>query len=185
MTVLEPGQHFHSWGHEKTPKKKGGKVVITVSHRGEVEFHEGWLSHKGARRIRANGEGAEAEAPAKPSRPEFTGPMQNYVDLHRHAAVRLGLLDHPGAALRLMVAHAIAGSSLWQVRPEPQRAANEIVAASLAACEAEAAFAGKRRAALTLLGQSDEHTTVAGRYRDGYGTSHVFARLLTLSDGGR
>ncbi|SIT54825.1 hypothetical protein BQ8794_180169 [Mesorhizobium prunaredense] len=45
----------------------------------------------------------------------------------------MGLLDHPGAALRLMVAHAIGGSGLWQVRREPQRACSEIVAASLAA----------------------------------------------------
>ncbi|WP_292425868.1 ParB/RepB/Spo0J family partition protein [Mesorhizobium sp.] len=46
VRLLETGQHFHSWDHEKTPKKKGGKVVITVSHRGEVECHEGWLSRK-------------------------------------------------------------------------------------------------------------------------------------------
>ncbi|TIP18469.1 ParB/RepB/Spo0J family partition protein [Mesorhizobium sp.] len=184
VTVLEPGQHFHSWDHEKTPKKKGGKVVITVSHRGEVECHEGWLSRKEARRARDHSEGSEQEEiAAKPSRPELSGPMQNYVDLHRHAAVRAGLLDHPGTALRLMLAHAIAGSSLWQVRCEPQRAANETVAASLAACKAEAAFAEKRRAALALLGQRDENAAVVGRYGDGYDTAHVFARLLTLSDG--
>ncbi|TIM18046.1 MAG: chromosome partitioning protein ParB, partial [Mesorhizobium sp.] len=44
VSVLEPGQYFHSWDHEKAPRKKGGKVVITVSHRGGVECHEGWLS---------------------------------------------------------------------------------------------------------------------------------------------
>ncbi|MBA1142340.1 ParB/RepB/Spo0J family partition protein [Mesorhizobium neociceri] len=184
VRLLEPGQHFHSWDHEKTPKKKGGKVVITVSHRGEVECHEGWLSRKEARRARDQSEGSDQEeATAKPSRPELSGPMQNYVDLHRHAAVRAAMLDHPGTALRLMVAHAIAGSSLWQVRCEPQRAANETVAASLAACKAEAAFAEKRRAALALLGQPDEDAAVVGRYGDGYDTAHVFARLLTLSDG--
>ncbi|MFC3320860.1 ParB/RepB/Spo0J family partition protein [Mesorhizobium cantuariense] len=86
VVVLEPGQYFHSWDHEKTPKKKGGKVVITVSHRGEVECHEGWLSHKEARRARGKADaGEEADTPAKPSRPELSGPMQNYVDLHRHA----------------------------------------------------------------------------------------------------
>ncbi|MER8501610.1 ParB/RepB/Spo0J family partition protein [Mesorhizobium sp. M1142] len=40
VVLLEPGQYFHPWDHEKTPKKKGGKVVITVSHRGEVGCHE-------------------------------------------------------------------------------------------------------------------------------------------------
>ncbi|TIW06462.1 MAG: chromosome partitioning protein ParB, partial [Mesorhizobium sp.] len=133
VIVLEPGQYFHSWDHEKTPKKKGGKVIITVSHRGEVECHEGWLSRKEARRARDQSEGSEQEEiAAKPSRPELSGPMQNYVDLHRHAAVRAAMLDHPGTALRLMVAHAIAGSGLWQVRCEPQRTANETIAASLA-----------------------------------------------------
>ncbi|RWD98886.1 MAG: ParB/RepB/Spo0J family partition protein, partial [Mesorhizobium sp.] len=116
VVVLEPGQYYHSWDYEKTPKKKGGKVVTTVSQRGEVEFHEGYLSRKEARRARSNGEAdEEAERAAKPSRPELSGPMQNYVDLHRHAAVRVSLLDHAGAALRLMVAHSIVGSSLWQV----------------------------------------------------------------------
>lgn len=170
--MLEPGQYFHSWDHEKTPKKQGGKVVITVSHRGEVECHEGWLSRKEARRTRAaHDEGGEQEeAPAKSSRPELTGPMQNYVDLHRHAAVRAAMLGHPGVALRLMVAHAIAGSSLWQVRREPQRAANETVAASLAACKAEADFAEKRRDVLALLGSPEEDGAVAG------GNGDAFAR---------
>lgn len=31
VEVLEVGQHFAEWEHEKTPKKRGGKVFITVS----------------------------------------------------------------------------------------------------------------------------------------------------------
>ncbi|TIT20060.1 MAG: chromosome partitioning protein ParB, partial [Mesorhizobium sp.] len=183
VTVLEPGQYFHSWDHEKMPKKKGGKVVITVSHRGEVECHEGWLSRKEARRARADDEGGEHdEQVVKPSRPELTGPMQNYVDLHRHGAVRTALLDHPAIAMRLMVAHAISGSSLWQVRREPQRAANETVAASLAACKAEAAFAEKRREVLALIGQADDDDPLTGGHGDAFAFASVFARLLALSD---
>ncbi|TPI13047.1 ParB/RepB/Spo0J family partition protein [Mesorhizobium sp. B4-1-3] len=183
VVVLEPGQYFHSWDYEKTPKKKGGKVVITVSQRGEVECHEGYLSRKEARRARSNGEaGEETGTPAKPSRPELSGPMQNYVDLHRHAAVRTALLDYPGIALRLMVAHAITGSSLWQVRVEPQRAANETVAASIAGSKAQAAFAEKRREVLALLGQPDEDGPVAGGNCDDFATASIFARLLGLSD---
>lgn len=183
VVVLEPGQYFHSWDYEKTPRKKGGKVVITVSQRGEVEAHEGYLSRKEARRTRSNGEvGEDAEQPAKPSRPELSGPMQNYVDLHRHAAVRLSLLDHSGVALRLMVAHAIVGSGLWQVRPDPQRPANEAVATSIAACKAQAAFADKRREGLALLGQPDEDGPVADGNGDDFALASVFARLLTLPD---
>ncbi|MDX8515175.1 ParB/RepB/Spo0J family partition protein [Mesorhizobium captivum] len=181
VVALEPGQYFHSWDYEKTPKKKGGKVIITVSQRGEVECHEGYLSRKEARRVRAEGDfGEEAEPRAKPSRPELSGPMQNYVDLHRHAAVRASLLDHPGIALRLMVAHAIVGSSLWAVRPEPQRAANETVAASIAACKAEAAFAEKQREVLTLLGCVDEDGPVTSGNGDDFALASVFARLLAL-----
>ena len=38
--------------------------------------------------------------------------MQDYLELHRHAAVRLALLSHPGIARRLMVAHVIGGLAL-------------------------------------------------------------------------
>ncbi|MER8657733.1 hypothetical protein [Mesorhizobium sp. M0847] len=68
VVLLEPGQYFHAWDHEKTPKKKGGKIVITVSHRGEVECHEGWLSRKEARRAREGGE--QEETAAKLPRPK-------------------------------------------------------------------------------------------------------------------
>jgi ParB family chromosome partitioning protein len=180
VILLEPGQYFHAWDYEKTPKKEGGKVVVTVSQRGEVEAHEGYLSRKEARRARAAGE--QAETPARPSRPELSGPMQNYVDLHRHAAVRTTLLDHPGAALRLMVAHAIVGSGLWTVRVEPQRAANEAIAASIAASKAQATFAGKQGEILTLLGTLDEDGPVAGGNGDDFALASVFARLLALSD---
>lgn len=183
VVVLEPGQHFHSWDHEKTPRKKGGKVFIAVTHRGEVECHEGWLSRKEARRAREKSEGGEdQETPTKPSRPELTGPMQNYVDLHRHAAVRAAMLDHSGVAMRLMVAHALTGSGLWQVRPEPQRAANETVAASIAGSKAQIPFAEKRREVLALFGASDEDRTISGGNGDDYATARIFARLLALSD---
>ncbi|RUU01121.1 ParB/RepB/Spo0J family partition protein [Mesorhizobium sp. USDA-HM6] len=184
VVLLEPGQYFHSWDYEKTPKKKGGKVVVTISQRGEVECHEGYLSRKEARRARGSVEAGEeaADTPAKPSRPELSGPLQNYVDLHRHAAVRTALLDHPGAALRLMVAHAIAGSPLWTVRGEGQRAANAAIAESVAASSAEAAFAKKRREVQALLGSVDEDGPVAGGNGDDFALAYVFARLLALSD---
>ncbi|WP_144224686.1 ParB/RepB/Spo0J family partition protein [Mesorhizobium amorphae] len=183
VLVLEIGQYFHTYDHEKTPKKKGGKVIITVSQRGEVEFHEGWLSRKEARRARSGGKGEEqTEAPAKASRAEMSGPMQNYVDLHRHAAVRAVLLHHPAVALRLMVAHAIAGSSLWQVRLEPQRAASQAIATSVAPSAGEAAFAAKLRESLALLGRSEDDTTLAGGHGDEEALATVFVKLLALSD---
>lgn len=182
VVVLEPGEHFRSWEHEKTPRKKGGKVFIAASYRGEVEIHEGYLSRKEARRARSKDEAETVAVPVKAARPEVTSALQTYIDLHRHAAVRAAALDHPGVALRLMVAHAITGSRLWSVKPEPQETRNEAVAASLAASASEAAFGARRSEVLALLGLSGEEETVAGGNGDDCGTVGIFARLLALSD---
>ncbi|MBV9510543.1 MAG: ParB/RepB/Spo0J family partition protein [Caulobacteraceae bacterium] len=190
VEVLEVGEPFHAWEYEKTPKKKGGKVFVTLSQRGEVVVHEGYLSAKEARRARAQaakGKGGqdragEAGALAKAVRPEVTSGLQDYIDLHRHAAVRATLADHPAVALRLMVAHAIAGSPLWAVKSHPQRTRDPAVVESVEHSLGEAAFAQKRRAALALLGQSAEAASVSGGNGDDYGAAQVFARLLALAD---
>lgn len=39
-------------------------------------------------------------------------------------AVRLALAKSPRVALRVMLAHVIAGGTLWKVEPEPQQAAS-------------------------------------------------------------
>lgn len=186
VVVLEPGQYFHTWEHEKTPKKKGGKVFIAVSHRGEVELHEGWLGRKEARRAARKAASADADgettevAPA--ARPEVTKAMQNYLDLHRQAVVRLALVAHPGVALRLMVAHAVASSGHWQVKPEPQQARSDAVAESVANSPAQQAFDAERQAVLALLDRPDYHHSVTQPGYDAYPTAVVFAKLLTLSD---
>jgi ParB family chromosome partitioning protein len=182
VEVLETGERFSSWEYEKTPKKKGGKVFITVSHRGEVEIHEGWLSRKEARRSRRAGDNEADPVAVKPVRPEVTNSLQTYIDLHRHAAVRTALLDHPGAALRLMVAHAIAGSSLWQVSPDRHPAVGETIAASLAASPAQAAFADRCEAVRRLLDLPDDHETIAHGNGDAYAAVAIFVRLLALAD---
>lgn len=186
VVVLEPGQYFHTWEHEKTPKKKGGKVYIAVSHRGEVEVHEGWLSRKEARRAarKAASPNADGEATgaATATRPEVTKAMQNYLDLHRHAVVRLALVAHPGLALRLMVAHAVASSGHWQVKPEPQQARSEAIADSVVNSPAQQAFDAERQAVLALLDRPDYHHSVTQPGYDAYDTAVVFARLLALSD---
>ncbi len=186
VVVLEPGQYFHTWEHEKTPKKKGGRVYIAVSHRGEVEVHEGWLTRKEARRRARQGEpdaGEEGDGgAATPARPEVTKAMQCYLDLHRHAAVRLALIAHPATALRLMVAHAVAASGHWQVRPEPQQARSEAIAGSVANSPAQQAFDAERQAVLALLDRPDDRRSVAQPSYDAYDTAAVFAKLLTLND---
>src|SRR3546814_15024018 len=95
---MEPGQYFHSWEYEKTPKTKGGKVFIAISHRGEVETHEGWLSAKEARKARAQAAKADASEAdreaAKNARPEVTGSLQTYTDMHRHTTTPAVPPDH-------------------------------------------------------------------------------------------
>jgi len=177
VVILVRGEHFQRWEHERVGKAKGGKVYIAVSHQGEVEAHEGWLSRKEAKRL-ANGDQPE---PAKPPQPEVTANLQNYIDLHRHAAVRAVLATELGVALRLMLAHAIAGSSLWHVRAEDQGAGNMEIRKSIVSSPSEAAFDQKRREALGLLGLDPETTTIAGRH-GGEDTAELFLRLLRLSE---
>lgn len=176
VVVLPTGEAFHSWEHERCPKRKGGKVFIAVGHRGDVVLHEGYVTLKEARR-RAAGENI-----AKPVRPEVSAPIQNYVDLHRHAAVRAALASQPSVALRVMVAHAITGSPLWSVRVEPQRAASDAIAESVENSVSEAAFDEKRRAVLAVLGFDPDTLTVTGGYDGEQGLSGLLARLLDRPD---
>src|SRR3546814_11537099 len=99
--------------------------------------------------------------------------MQNYLDLHRHAAVRAALLGHPGIALRMMVAHAIGGSHLWRVSPEPQTPRNDEVRESLEPCPGETLFDERLRPVLGVLGLPPEDPTVTGGHRhDPRGAGH-------------
>jgi ParB family chromosome partitioning protein len=178
VVIVPPSEHFHSWEHEKAGKRKGGRVYIDVRGTGEVTFHEGYVTRTEARRAE-RGETAQGE---KPQRPELTSTLQTYVDLHRHAAVRAAMLARTDVALRLMVAHAIVGSPLWTVRPEPQSTRNDAVRESIENCRAEAVYDERRRAVLALLGFSAEEPTVTGGNGDDYGLAGVFLRLMELPD---
>ncbi len=183
VEIVPATEHFQQWDYEKAPKRKGGRVYIDVRASGEVVFHEGYLSRKEAKRI-ARGETPEADQP-KPVRPEVTGPMQAYIDLHRHAAVRAALLSRPKVALRLMVAHAIAGSHLWRVTAEPQEARNDATAESVETCRSETVFDATRRTVLAALGFDPETPTVVGgavEGAEGDRLTAIFLRLLDLPD---
>jgi len=178
VSVVPVSEYFQSWDYEKRPKRNGGRVYVDVRSTGEVTFHEGYVS----RREIARAERQAGETPDKPQRPEITAAMQTYVDLHRHAAVRAALADHPGVALRLMLAHAIIGSPLWTVRREPQAARDEGTAESVETCRAETLFDERRRAVLALLGMDAERPTVSGGNGDDRELVALFLRLLDLPD---
>jgi ParB family transcriptional regulator, chromosome partitioning protein len=176
VIVLEAGQYFHSWEYDRRSKAKGGKVFISVGHRGDVTFHEGYIASKEARR-QERGEPVE-----KPKRPELTAPLANYIDLYRHAAVRAAVAADTGVALRLMLAHAIHGSLLFRVTPEPQRALTDAIAESVENCASEAKFDERRRAVLALLGFDPDTPTVINGYEGEGGIVGLFLRLVDLPD---
>jgi ParB family chromosome partitioning protein len=109
--------------------------------------------------------------------------MQTYIDLHRHAALRAALLDHGGLALRLMVAHAVAGSPLWSVNIEKQATRNDATAQSLAMSRGEADFGAARRRVLALLSLDADEPGVSGA-GNGMGSllPVIFLRLMALDD---
>jgi len=181
VSIVPPSEYFSSWDYAKTPKRKSGRVYVDVRSTGEVTFHEGYLSRRDAERL-ARAERGEV-VPAKPSRTEITAAAGAYVDLHRHAAVRATLTDHPGVALRLLLAHTIAGAPLWVVRPEPQTARDDATRQSIDTSAAEARFDARRRAVLALLGCPPDHRTLTGGH--GLDDQHlvaIFLRLLDLPD---
>lgn len=178
VVILDKGDVFQTWDHEKRAKKKDGKVFIAVSQRGEVTFHEGYVTRKEARR-KDKEETKSESAQTATARPEVSSALQTYIDFHRHAAVRAALLDKPGVALRLLAAHALCGSRLWKVSPEPQRSGREDIDASVQNGPAHAAFLTARQEVLSLL-DLPEGAGLAGTHGDS--APAIFARLLTLGD---
>ncbi|MEX0343337.1 MAG: hypothetical protein AB3N20_00330 [Rhizobiaceae bacterium] len=183
VEVFERGQHFSEWDYEKTGKKDGGRVFVTIRHNGDVTFHEGYVTRREARAMerRTNGENA-ADAGDKPMKPEITKAMQTYLELHRHTLVRADLLKYPAIAMRLAVAHMIAGSGLWTIRPEPQRAPKPEIAASVQGSVSQQEFDKEREAVLTLLDMNTDRAELVRHNGDCYPAAMLFMKLLTLSD---
>ena len=179
VVVLADGQHFHRYEFAATPKRKGGRVYVTIAHNGEVAFHEGYLTEREAKRI-AKGEAPDATT--KQARPEITAAMTSYVDLHRHAAVRSALAANTGVALRVMVAHAICGSPLWRVDVQSQRSRNDAITESIEVSVAEARFDERRRAVLGVLGFDPDEPSLTLGHDPRNGVSGLFLRLLELPD---
>jgi ParB family chromosome partitioning protein len=184
VEIVPAGVYFQTWEHEKTPKRKGGRVYIDVNGKGEVAFHEGYLTRKEARRQGEGGSdgGSETAKPPAPARPEITAAMTSYIDLHRHAAVRSALAANSGVALRVMVAHAICGSPLWGVKVQDQRSRNEAITESVEASVAEAGFDERRRAVLAVLNFDPDEASVSLGHEPRNGSSGLFLRLLELPD---
>lgn len=186
VEVLDVGAYFSKWEHVETAKKDGGRVFVQIASDGEVTVHEGFVTEKEAKRREKAKQSKDGTDTATLGKPELTKAMQNYLDLRRHAAVRAELLSHSGIALRLAVAQIIAGSELWSVRADPQRANTEAIRESLATNKAEAVRAEERQAIRDLLGIAgeDEASTVSEESENETApdATTIFARLVGLDD---
>ena len=179
VEIMPRGSRFYVWEHQKTAKRKGGAVFIAVSERGEVEIHEGYLSRDEARKPEKKEKGG-AEL-TKDAKPELTKPMQNYVELHRLAAIRLEVLNHPQIALRLVLAHMIVGSTLWMVKPEPMKSAKPDIGASVAANPAHNQLNERRNELLALIG-IDDGDSLVNPNGDDHRLATLFIKLLKLPE---
>jgi ParB family chromosome partitioning protein len=197
VVVLERGKQFPQWDFVKASKKDGGRVYIEPAHTGEIRFHEAYVSQsefrkaeKQARKSKTTGK-VETDAPA---RSPITSAMRSYLDLHRHAVVRLAIMSRPTDALRLLIAHAVAASGNWSVKPDAQRTDSKVVGESLATSPAQEMFAAEGKRVRALLAPAfksadDEHDEaedgairVAGQRHDDELTVRVFQRLFKLKD---
>lgn len=183
VSILDIGEFWSQWEHVKTARQDGGRVYVQVASNGEVKFHEGYLTEAEAKRQKQIEAGEDVTAPPKA---EITKAMQNYLALHRHSAVRAELLGHNSIALRLAVAQIIAGSNLWQVQADPQKANTDAIAESLTTNKAEGIFDAERQQIRALLGMDDVAEDTLVYRKDDWGKAHdihaVFARLIELDD---
>jgi ParB family chromosome partitioning protein len=179
VILLERGAWFQRWEYVQTSRKQGGKVIVEQRHDGAVAFHEGWLKAAEARKAKTAKASGEVQ-PEADTRPEMSGPMADYIGLHRHAAAQASLIRSPDIALRLMAAHALCGSALWNVRLHAPGAVKEATLASVESGSASTALGAARtgmEALFEALG-----APVPRRSGDAYHLCETFAALLAMSD---
>ncbi|WP_084805257.1 ParB/RepB/Spo0J family partition protein [Bradyrhizobium sp. NAS80.1] len=183
VIVLDRGTRFPAWQYDEAELEEGGEAFIEVRTNGEIEVHQGYRAYENGHVSNEYGREGDGERGAPAARAELTKAAENHLALHRHAIVRAELLAHPGIALRLAAAHMIAGSTLWSVKPDPQRADKETTAESLAASSAQAVLAAERGAVLDLLQmEKSYYGTLTRGNGDAHTGASLFARLLALSD---
>ncbi len=184
VIVLERGSRFDRYEHGKRERENGGKIYIEVGHDGTVTPYIGYLPKSDIKKIdNILGLNTDGKPKAKSSKPEMSGPMGQYIALHRHSAIRSELLGHPKVALRLTVAHMFAGSHLWSVAPQPTKSRKESTTESIAASKGADIFETERKAVYELLGITPfDHPYSPSKHLAEQSIPQIFARLLELDD---
>jgi ParB family chromosome partitioning protein len=180
VILLERGDYFCRWEHVERARDEGGNVFVAIRHSGEVEFHAGYITRSEARKLDKIKQGEE-ETPAE-TKPEMSGPMAEYIALHRHGAAGASLLEHPDIALRLTVAHMIAGSSLWQVRAHRSHSRKETTRQSVEASRAHGKIEKAGTEIAELFVAHDVKMDGSGKSFGEVHLCELFAALLKMTD---
>lgn len=153
VVVLERGERFERYEHGKRDREDGGKIYLAIGHDGTVEPYIGYLPKADIKKIDAIlNKGTDKDAAPSSAKPEMSGPLKDYVALHRHAAIRASLLDHPAVALRLTVAHMLVGSPLWSIAPQSTKSRKEATTDSVAGSAGAKRFESERAWVHDLFG---------------------------------
>ena len=183
VIIQDIGEYFPSYEYVDIQKENGGKIYVVIANDGEVTFYEGQLFRK---EVKAKLKAAISEEAPTTQKTEITKAMQNYLALHRHSAVRTELLGHADIAQRLAVAQIIAGSELWAIHADSQKADKDTIKESLATNKAEDKFALERQTVRELLDFNEDADDTLVYKKDDWGKSHdlheIFAKLIALSD---
>ena len=180
----ERGHYFPRYNHVLHPKDQGGRVYGEIRDSGEVTFYEGYITDDEAQKIRralSNGEAKGAKA-SKTNKPEMSGPMSDYMNLHRHSIARAELIKRPDLALRLSVAHMICGSHKWKIDGKSPRSRKDETRASVEGSKAEGLLAEERQVVCDLLGLKGDNPEIYHRHYSPHNLCDIFARLITLED---
>ncbi len=180
VVILERGSHFHQWDYVKRAKKNGGKVFVSIRYNGEVAFHEGYVTSAEHRRTETAATKGAGQKPA-PAKPEMSGPLAQYVLLHRHGVARAALLKAPQVALRFVVAHMMTGSALWDVRPHAPRTLKETTAESVMTGRAAIAMSDEELE-IDKLFKANGVDFGLRRNGDDYRLAEVFAALQKMTE---
>lgn len=186
VILLDRGAYFERYEHGKRDQAAGGKVYIEVGHDGSVKTYEGWLPKKDIKKIDkilGTGDGADDAAKTTTTKPEMSGPLAEYVRLHRHAATAATLMDHPGIALRLVVTHMLVGSYRWSVEPQKTTSRKDSTTESVAQSQGAVRVADERKAVFDLLGLKVEDPCYGEpKQLASNAFAEVFATLLDQDD---
>ncbi|MCF6275287.1 MAG: hypothetical protein L3J05_05945, partial [Robiginitomaculum sp.] len=120
-------------------------------------------------------------AKAKSSKPEMSGPLNSYVGLHRHGMARAAVIENPQITLRLVTAHMLAGSRLWQVNAHKTGAIKDATRDSLENSICHNIFVQERENVRKLLDilWEDANLTDAGH---SFSCAALFVKLLDFTD---